>query len=408
MVNTVSNAAARPYAGTRHSCFRGSRRVFLFILRQEETAMLNADFAGRFVEQLSTCTDYNINIMDENGIIIASRDAERIHSYHETAHRMLRTGQDIMAVTDDESYPGVRSGVNLLVRDGKTPVGVVGVTGAPQKVQEIALVIKMALESMLRYEYQQQTLYNARTAQERFHASMFLEEAPALERLEALAGELRLSPRRLRVPILIKPPEHLEPEYALERIRAGAATQDIVWAKDITHILICQDLGEEGGDALSKWRDLVSLRLEQLASSPGYSRAFVGTIQCRLHCYRQGLAHCLWLEEHPPSAQQNLFFTDHIGRYLSSLLPADELYGIWNAYGQCLDERTKEDLRQISGPLSENNYNLTVASQKMFIHKNTLAFRINKLKKRLGIDPLNSGADRLFLNCLSLYLKRSR
>ena len=114
--------------------------------------MLNPDLASRFVEQISTYTDYNVNIMNEKGIIIASRDTGRIDSYHETAHKMIKSRQDMIAVTDNESYLGVKNGVNLLVYEGKTPVGVVGVTGVPEKVQEIALIIKMALESMLRYE----------------------------------------------------------------------------------------------------------------------------------------------------------------------------------------------------------------------------------------------------------------
>lgn len=38
--------------------------------------MIEAVFAQKFIEQVTQYTDYNINIMNENGVIIASRNPE--------------------------------------------------------------------------------------------------------------------------------------------------------------------------------------------------------------------------------------------------------------------------------------------------------------------------------------------
>ena len=51
--------------------------------------MLDKEFATKFIERVTRYTDFNVNIMDERGIIIASRDKKRIGQYHEIAYRLI-------------------------------------------------------------------------------------------------------------------------------------------------------------------------------------------------------------------------------------------------------------------------------------------------------------------------------
>ena len=64
--------------------------------------MIGKDLARKFIEQVTQYTEFNVNIMDADGTIIASRDPEEIHS--------------------------------------------------------VALIVKMAIETMLRYERSEQEL----------------------------------------------------------------------------------------------------------------------------------------------------------------------------------------------------------------------------------------------------------
>ena len=117
---------------------------------------LYPELADRFINQIAHYTEYNINIMGDTGHIIASsRNPERVGSLHEAAYRMIQENQEMMIIRESSEYFGTKSGVNLLIAPGKQPMGVVGVTGAPEKVREIALIIKMALETMIAYEEQQ-------------------------------------------------------------------------------------------------------------------------------------------------------------------------------------------------------------------------------------------------------------
>ena len=90
--------------------------------------MINQAFAEQFIRRIRSQTDYNINIMNEHGIIIASCSEERVGTFHATAFRMI-TNNISINVTEDltEDLPGVTSpGVNLLLRENPIPVGVIG------------------------------------------------------------------------------------------------------------------------------------------------------------------------------------------------------------------------------------------------------------------------------------------
>ena len=115
--------------------------------------MLDKEFATKFIERVTRYTDFNVNIMDERGIIIASRDKKRIGQYHEIAYRLI-TGQEEMIDTTGMSFPNVLPGINMIIATGGRREGVVGVTGDPEEVRPVALMVKMAFETMLKYEQQ--------------------------------------------------------------------------------------------------------------------------------------------------------------------------------------------------------------------------------------------------------------
>ena len=58
--------------------------------------MIRPEMAQKFIDQITDYTEYNINIMDESGVIIASRSKDRIGTYHEAADRIVRGKEDIV------------------------------------------------------------------------------------------------------------------------------------------------------------------------------------------------------------------------------------------------------------------------------------------------------------------------
>jgi carbohydrate diacid regulator len=97
---------------------------------------------------------------------------------------------------------------------------------------------------------------------------------------------------------------------------------------------------------------------------------------------------------------------DHLKEYFRTLVPRQELQRVFHVCETMLDKSTAKQFSEMTAALEETNYNLTKAAQMLYVHKNTLVYRYNKMKDFLGIDPLESSQDRTFLELLHLYLEK--
>ena len=98
-----------------------------------------------------------------------------------------------------------------------------------------------------------------------------------------------------------------------------------------------------------------------------------------------------------------VFFTDHVRAYFRALTPRQELHRIFNVYGGEIPDKRKRQFAEMIRALEESNYNLADAAAKLYIHKNTLIYRYNRMKDYLGVDPLLSMEAREFLGFLYTY-----
>jgi len=62
-----------------------------------------------------------------------------------------------------------------------------------------------------------------------------------------------------------------------------------------------------------------------------------------------------------------------------------------------------EELNNTAQVFFENNLNISLASKKGFMHRNTLVYRLDKIKKILGLDIRNFNEAVVFENFLLFY-----
>lgn len=104
--------------------------------------MITKYLAEKFISKISTYALCNINIMDDKGIIIASKDVSRIGNFHEIAYRMVRDSIPEFSVRDRERYTGVKPGINLTVLHDSQIIGVIGLSGDPDRLRDTAFILK--------------------------------------------------------------------------------------------------------------------------------------------------------------------------------------------------------------------------------------------------------------------------
>lgn len=116
--------------------------------------LLSSRFAQQIVDQVAATLEQNLNLMDAQGIIIASRDPSRIGDVHPGAQRVIQTGERVLIHPGDEQ-PGTRAGVNLPLRSGDDVIGVVGVTGNPDEIAPITQVVQLATQLLVDHAAEQ-------------------------------------------------------------------------------------------------------------------------------------------------------------------------------------------------------------------------------------------------------------
>lgn len=111
---------------------------------------LDRTLAQSIVDRTMQIIDVNVNVMDAQGVIIASGDAARIGQVHRGALQVLREGI-AMEVTEElaATFPGVMPGVNLPLRLGDKVIGCIGLSGAPDSIRRYGQLVHMAAETML-------------------------------------------------------------------------------------------------------------------------------------------------------------------------------------------------------------------------------------------------------------------
>ncbi|MGE8079934.1 CdaR family transcriptional regulator [Peribacillus loiseleuriae] len=116
--------------------------------------MLTRSIAHTIVKETSIRLNRNINIMNDSGIIIASRDIERIDDIHEGALQVLKTGKTLMIPSNQSgTWKGSHPGINLPIVFQDKIVGVIGITGNPDEMADLGELVKMTTELMIKAEY---------------------------------------------------------------------------------------------------------------------------------------------------------------------------------------------------------------------------------------------------------------
>ncbi len=390
--------------------------------------MIDELLARKFIDKIASYTSHNVNIINERGMIIAaSRDSHRVGDFHEAAYRLLQRDETVFCISTDDDYLGVLPGVNMVINCKGKKMGVVGVTGDPDQIYDIALIIKMSLETMMEYESQHERIQERKNAKLHFMNLLLYEEGKNTgKQLPAMAQSLGYESDRIRLPVLITFHSPIDTEQCLQLLKKthGHHSQDISHITRSGQIIVFKSFPLNPQELFAQYRELLEQYAgEFLASLKGQTGEsipcdfFVGSFQKQLDSYRYGFKHCNWMSDDLHSQTENqknashgeypnlFYFYDYVQEYLASQVPFLEIHKIYHTIAETFTPDFQNNLVETIQSLEHNNYNLNASSKHLFIHKNTLIFRFNKIKSFFHINPVQIPADRKFLSYFIYYLK---
>ena len=123
--------------------------IYLVLIPKEDYMYINNQLATQIVETVKDICDHDINFIDCQGIIYASTDIKRIGSFHEAGLLAIKEKR-IIEVYDDTSVNGSLQGVNVPVYYHDQIIAVIGISGKPDKVKKYAYLAQKITNLLIR------------------------------------------------------------------------------------------------------------------------------------------------------------------------------------------------------------------------------------------------------------------
>ena len=379
-------------------------------------AILTPEFAQQFIQKTVKNLPYNVNIMNHEGIIIASKDSSRIGDFHEVASGLLSGKMKNGVVTDEDHYIGTKPGINMFIDYQDKHIGVICVSGDPENVKSFAGFVKTSMETMLAYELKMAKNQRALGDAEKFLHYILFEEDYNLEEATRLHDRYRIECSKLVVVIIVRCSTRINRDQVIKSLAAGNETnrKGIVIKGRNDDIIILKFLDENANEGIREYKDEIFRFIwdqeEKLPIELGENdlKYYVGSLQSQLDMFRTSYHHAQQIALQPRRGLNGrvVFFMDHIQDYIRNSVTMKLYNDIFSVFHSLFQGDEKRVMVETIKALDANNYNLVSTSKDLHVHRNTITFRLNKLKSTLNIDPLVIGSDRELLNELAHYLDK--
>ncbi|MCG5105013.1 CdaR family transcriptional regulator [Oceanobacillus alkalisoli] len=340
--------------------------------------MLTRDIANSIVNETSLRIKRNVNIMDTDGKIIASMDDSRIDTVHKGAKEVIQTGESIHIYSvQDKDWEGAQPGINLPIVFQDKVIGVIGITGDPNKMGNIGELVKMTTELMINQEFIASQLEWKQRMKEMV-IEQLLKEHPSFSKVERGISLLELDFTPPFLGIVIEFDRQIFQRQAIIRRVETLLGVDKTIAGFISihklHIAMCQ-INEKL--LTRKMKDLHELMQRlSLSGRISYSLPFIHQLE-----FHQAYVDC----------NLALRVSDRSIVSFANI----EVEGLIHELDDRLSKRfAKRVLQNISETKQMNlqffldhNLNILKAADALFLHRNTLIYRLNKIQEETGYDP---------------------
>ncbi|WP_432351950.1 sugar diacid recognition domain-containing protein [Sporosarcina sp. A2] len=381
-------------------------------------------YAQSIVEQFSSLLDIPISITDNNGVIIGSTDNNRIGSVHLGTAEVSQSGKVLFfskEQTDD--LVNVFPGIAAPLRFQQETVGVLGLIGDPAKVERYVQFVQSHIEMILMESYRSRSVASQMEVMQDFiqRLSSYKEETDysRIQNYCELHGFTLGIPRRcilldkqssnIQVPNLEQTPTFNQEEQALYLFLTKVFVtneQDVVAPLSKGQWLILLANQPDDSRQMKKRLEVASGKLHKFLDKRDVVRGFMfsysepsSSIEGIFKNYEYCKKSLDIAKRH--DFQQSFFSIDDWDLLSHGFIEEISLPSQWtleNHIGKLLNHLNGMVLIESFLAYCEEQLNMSQAARKLYIHRNTLLYRLQQLQQVVEID-LHS-----FKQCTLLYL----
>ncbi len=341
--------------------------------------MIEPQLAQKIIYEVRKLLDEEIIVANTEGLIIASTDRSRIGCFHEGAFLASQTREKRIITKEDEAYwAGVRAGVNLPIMFHGEVVGIIGITGSPEKVSRYGELLRRMTELFIQENYYHE--------EEKWHDRSL--EAFVLEWLEknewdddftnrAKVLNIDLSKDRQAmlihypVSILFGPIWH---QFSAS-VRGDSNTVVIRWGNDL--LLVLWE-GTRRSANVEQWKAMLEKQLDGPVAIGIGSLQPAHRVKVSFQQAKRALKVAL------PKSQIVYDEQLTLDLILNDVQPETKHTFIERTIAPILEDR---ELMDTLSALFKHNFSYKKAAEFLPVHINTLHYRLKKIEDVTGLNP---------------------
>ncbi|MGO4939845.1 CdaR family transcriptional regulator [Fundicoccus sp. Sow4_D5] len=345
---------------------------------------MNSKLAQKIVDNLKEVIQHEVNFFDLKSQIVASTDLSRIGSFHSGALEVMNTGEDVIVYEENDEL-GVKPGYNTAVYHKKRIIGVVGITGQPQLVFGHTKIIRKVTELIVSESHLLEIAYSQRQHQQSLIEYIISKNHLLTPTSEILGGHNFYHCRRV-VYAEFKYIENQDLDVYSVIKRFFNASSDLLAVTDAKIIILTIEVERD-----SLEQKLLTLteyfeNTQRLTVKFGVSTMISNLERVKNHHLEASYA---WKWLIPQTSVNLIFYEDlTIERFLIHLTKEEMSNYVEQIMGG-LSKDEVESFAKLFWVFEKNNGAIQASADELFIHKNTLQYRLNKFSETTGYNPRN-------------------
>ncbi|MGG0717712.1 sugar diacid recognition domain-containing protein [Robertmurraya massiliosenegalensis] len=359
---------------------------------------VTARLATNIVDKMKEIINQDINYINENSIIIASTNKTRIGNYHGGAQKVLESNERLIITVENE-YEGTRKGINVPIHHDNKVIGVIGITGTEEEVSKFGEIIKSMTEILIKEAFIQEQIKLESESKKQFIEDLLFriydDDKLSLKiRSELLDVEIDVP----RIIAIARIDENYKPKYIIshefqEEIfklinrYIDFDKQNIMIKSGINYLLFLKaetikDIKSLLNNISKKIEEKLNVNVYFGIGSNGINK---NEVRDSYDKARKALNVALIHKEEKVVNYSELD-VDLIIDDLSQVVKEKYINDVFKS----IDDSQVDSYIDLLLTYFKNDGSIIKTAEELFLHKNTLQYKLKKLKKLTGYDPRKS------------------
>lgn len=355
---------------------------------------IDPDLAQTIVDSMKEIINQDLNFFSLEGKIIASTNRDRIGSFHEGAKKVIETKENLIVENEDEYY-GAKKGINIPIFLEDNLAGVIGITGEKEEVEQYGKIIKQMTEILIKENLIKTISFNKRNNYRLLFNELFINKYPRKDIIDSLARLLDITIDIPRIVVVGKisyddsQTFDSESEYLysiLDNIMTYNPENFFTLNSQYIYLVFALTETQNYKTILLLLKNIIRLIKEESKLKIIFG---IGTKASSISTLKESYKHAYQALE-----WSNYFSMKEIESYdtinIGQILLNTPVNVVQEYFKDIFKEMTEEQIleyMEIMDIYQQCNGSIYKCADQLFIHKNTLQYKLNKLDKLTGYSP---------------------